>query len=88
MIPGDKNDFFQESFSEGTAMKRTVERRMAQQKRELSLAVVLSFTVLMFLITHLPRWVSWGYFKVFVSNFVVVTAVLITKIQDLRCTIE
>ena len=36
-------------------MKRTVERRMAQQKRELSLAVVLSFTVLMFLITHLPR---------------------------------
>jgi len=39
----------------GTAMKRTVERRVAQQKRELSLAVVLSFTVLMFLITHLPR---------------------------------
>ena len=40
---------------QGTAMKRTVERRVAQQKRELSLAVVLSFTVLMFLITHLPR---------------------------------
>ena len=36
--------------------KKTAEKRIAQQKRECNLAVVLSFTVLMFLLTHAPRY--------------------------------
>ena len=32
-----------------------MEKRIAQEKRELSLAVILSLTVLMFLLTHTPR---------------------------------
>ena len=36
-------------------LKKTVEKRMAQQKRDCNLAIVLSFTVLMFLLTHAPR---------------------------------
>ena len=39
----------------GTKLKKFVVKRIAQQKKELSLAVILSFTVLMFLITHAPR---------------------------------
>ena len=45
---------------EGMKMRKTVERRLAHEKRELSLAVVLSLTVLMFLLTHTPRWVNVG----------------------------
>ena len=36
-------------------IRKTVEKRIAQEKRELSLAVILSLTVLMFLLTHTPR---------------------------------
>eukprot|EP00092_Neocalanus_flemingeri_P018501 GFUD01020026.1.p1 GENE.GFUD01020026.1~~GFUD01020026.1.p1 ORF type:complete len:416 (-),score=82.55 GFUD01020026.1:407-1654(-) len=45
----------QHSTKEGVPMKKTFEKRIAQQKRDCNLAVVLSFTVLMFLLTHLPR---------------------------------
>ena len=34
---------------------RRTEKRIFEEKRELSLAVVLTFTVLMFLLTHTPR---------------------------------
>ena len=44
------------SATAGVALKKTVERRVAQQRRELSLAVVLTLTVVMFLVTHVPRW--------------------------------
>ena len=39
----------------GTKFKKFVVKRIAQQKKDLSLAVILSFTVVMFLITHAPR---------------------------------
>ena len=39
----------------GMKLKKTAAKRIAQQKKELSLAVILSFTVLLFLITHAPR---------------------------------
>ena len=37
---------------------RRTEKRISEEKRELSLAVVLTFTVLMFLLTHTPRYKS------------------------------
>eukprot|EP00092_Neocalanus_flemingeri_P095536 GFUD01121553.1.p1 GENE.GFUD01121553.1~~GFUD01121553.1.p1 ORF type:complete len:347 (+),score=65.60 GFUD01121553.1:153-1193(+) len=57
----------QHSTNEGLPLKKTfekriaqqkIEKRMAQQKRDCNLAVVLSFTVLMFLLTHVPRIIT------------------------------
>jgi hypothetical protein len=36
-------------------MKKAMERRVAQQRRDCNLAVVLICTILMFLATHTPR---------------------------------
>ena len=51
----EKNSYEIVSLISGTKFKKFVVKRIAQQKKELSLAVILSFTVLMFLITHAPR---------------------------------
>ena len=39
----------------GSNMKAALERRVAQQKRDCNLAIVLICTILMFLVTHTPR---------------------------------
>ena len=49
--------------SAGTRSWNTGEKRIAEEKRELSLAVVLTFTVLMFLLTHTPRLVYIFFFS-------------------------
>ena len=42
----------------GSNMKAALERRVAQQKRDCNLAIVLICTILMFLVTHTPRYVT------------------------------
>ena len=48
---------------------RRTEKRIFEEKRELRLAVVLTFTVLMFLLTHTPRYKSTKQIRFFLQIF-------------------
>ena len=48
---------------------RRTEKRIFEEKRELRLAVVLTFTVLMFLFTHTPRYKSTKQIRFFLQIF-------------------
>jgi len=55
----------------GSAVKKSSERRMAQQKRDCNLAIVLICTILMFLATHTPRIMTGIFEAVTISSVLI-----------------